>query len=90
MKGAVLGNQRLRLVWFRDVRCEPPDWPVAPVSDQHVTMNAPGSVWQAEYFDPVTGKSTGKTRINVQDGRLRIELGKFQDAIAVRLKQIEP
>ena len=90
VKGAVLGNQRLRLVWFRDVRCEPPDWPVAPVSDQHVTMNAPGSVWQAEYFDPVTGKSTGKTRINVQDGRLRIELGKFQDAIAVRLKQIEP
>ena len=53
-------------------------------------MNAPGSVWQAEYFDPVTGKSTGKTQINVQDGRLRIELGEFQDAIAIQLKQIEP
>ena len=90
VKGAILGNQRSRIAWFRDARCEPPDWPATPVSDQHVTMNATGNVWQAEFFDPITGKSAGKSRINVQDGRLRIELGEFQDAVAVRLKQIEP
>jgi hypothetical protein len=86
VKGAVLGNQRLRLAWFRDAKCEPPDWPVMPLSGQYIMMSAPGSIWEAEFFDPITGK----TRINVQDGRLRIELGEFQDAVAIRLKQVEP
>ena len=90
VKGAVVGNQRLRLAWFRDANCEPPDWPVAPLSGQYVTMDAPGGSWLAEFFDPITGKSTGKTRISVQDGRLRIELGEFQDSIEIRLKRLEP
>ncbi len=87
VKGAVLGNSRVRLAWVRDARCEPPDWTVTPLPGQHITMPAPVRAWQAVFFDPVTGNSTGTSRIEVRDGQLRIPLGEFQDAIAIRLRQ---
>jgi hypothetical protein len=90
VKGAVIGNDRERLGWFRDVRCDPPDWPMKPLSEQTVTVDAPGDSWQVEFFDPVTGKSTGENRLAVRDRRARIVLPKFQGSIAVRLKQLEP
>jgi hypothetical protein len=62
LKGAVIGNDKARLGWFRDVRCGPPDWPMKPVSGQTVTVDAPGDSWHVELFDPVTGKSTGESR----------------------------
>jgi hypothetical protein len=90
VKGAVLGNRRLRLAWFRDAECGPPDWPMKLLSGQHVTMDAPGSGWQVEFFDPVTGKSAGKTRTSVRDQRLRILLGEFQGSVVVQLKLVDP
>lgn len=90
LKGAVLGNQRVRLAWFRDAQCNPPDWPIKPLAGQHVAMDAPGSFWQIEFFDPLSGEPTANARIGVRDQRLRITIGEFQGTIAVRLKRIEP
>ncbi len=86
----MIGNEDARLGWFRDVLCEPPDWPMKPVSGQTVTTDAPGNAWQVEFVDPLTGKSTGESRLAVDDGRVQIVLPEFQGSIAVRLKRLEP
>ena len=90
MKGAAIGNATTRLAGSATPRCDPPDWPMKPLSGQHVTMDAPGNSWQVEFFDPLTGKSTGKSRITVRDQRLRIALAEFQGSIAVQLKRLDP
>jgi hypothetical protein len=90
LKGAVLGNATTRLAWFRDARCGPPDWPMKPLSGQHVTLDASGNSWQVEFFDPMTGKPTGKSQIPVRDQRLRIALAEFQGSIAIQLKRVDP
>jgi hypothetical protein len=90
LKGAVIGHDQARLGWFRDVRCEPPDWPMRPMTGQSVTMNAPGHFWRAEFFDPVTGRSVGQRRLAVQGEDVRIDLPEFQGSLAVRLQRLEP
>jgi hypothetical protein len=90
LKGAVVGNSRLRLAWFRDARCEPPGWPTKPLAGEIATIDAPGSSWQVEFFDPVAGASVGKRRVGVHDRRLRLALGEFQGSIAVRLTRLDP
>lgn len=90
VKGAVIGNDKTRLGWFRDVRCDPPDWPMKPLSGQTVTVDVPGDSWQVEFIDPLTGKSTGESRLAVHDRRVRIVLPEFQGSIAVRLTRLEP
>jgi hypothetical protein len=90
VKGAVIGSGKARLGWFRDVRCLPPDWPMKSVSGQTVTLATPGDSWHVEFFDTVTGKSAGESRVTVRDGRLRIVLPEFQGSIAVRLKRLDP
>lgn len=90
LKGAVLGNGQTRLGWFRDACCEPPDWPVRPLSSQTVTMAVPGDSWQVEFIDPVTGNVIGEGRLTVRDGHLRIVLPVFHGSIALRLTRSEP
>jgi len=90
LKGAVIGGDRSRLGWFRDARCEPPDWPMKPVTGQTVTVEAPGEAWQVELVDPVTGQSAGGSRLAVRDRRVRIVLPEFKGAIAARLKRLDP
>jgi hypothetical protein len=90
VKGAVLGNGKARLGWFRDARCVPPDWPVKRLSDQTVTLDAPGKSWQVEFFDPETGKSTGKSKVTVRDKRLRISVPAFKGSVAIKLKRLDP
>lgn len=90
LKGAVLGNQRLRLAWFRDAECGPPDWPMKLLSGQRTSMEAPGASWQVKFVDPVTGGSTGKTRISVRDRRVRVAFGEFQGSVALQLKRLDP
>jgi hypothetical protein len=89
LKGAVLGNEKTRLAWFRDPQCEPPRWPMRPVSGQTVTVDAPGDSWQGEFFDPATGKSIGEGRFAVRDGRLQVALPEFRGSVAVKLKRIQ-
>jgi hypothetical protein len=90
VKGAMIGNDRERLGWFRDVRCDPPDWPAKPLSGQTVVMDVPGDSWQVTFFDPITGKSTGENRLVIRNRNSRIVLPEFQGSIAVRLKQLKP
>jgi len=90
LKGALIGNDQLRLGWFRDVRCDPPDWPLLPVTGQTVTLEASGDSWQVEFFDPATGQSTGGSRLAVHEHRVRIVLPEFQGSVAVRMKRLEP
>ena len=89
LKGAVLGNDSVRLGWLSDARCEPPDWPLRPLSGQTVTVEALGNSWQVEFIDPVTGNSVGKVQLTVLDGHLLIALPTFQGSIALRLMRIE-
>jgi hypothetical protein len=90
VKGAVIGNATTQLGWFRDATCVPPDWPTKPLSGQQVTMDTPGNSWQVEFFDPITGKSTGERQISVRDQGLRIDLPEFQGSIAIKLKRLDP
>jgi hypothetical protein len=88
LKGAVIGNETVRLGWFRDARCEPPDWPMKQLSNQRVTVDASEKSWQVEFFNPATGKSTGKSEIKARDGRLRITVPPFRGSVAIKLKRL--
>jgi hypothetical protein len=90
LNGAVLGNGKVRLGWFRDTQCAPPHWPMKPLSGQQVTMDAPGKSWQVEFFNPVTGKTTSKSQQTAQDQRLKILLPAFQGSVAIKLKRLDP
>jgi hypothetical protein len=90
LKGAMIGNGKTRLGWFRDVRCSPPDWPIRPVTGQTVTVDLPGDSWQVEFFDPAIGKSTGARRATVREGRLQMALPEVKGSLAVRLKRLSP
>ena len=89
VKGAVLGSERVRVAWFRDSMCSPPNWLERPVSGQTVTMDAPGDSWQVEFYDPTTGKLLSKLRLAVHEGHLQTVLPEFTGSIAIKLKQIE-
>ena len=89
LKGAMIGNDRQRIAWFRDAQCEPPDWPVKLISGQTVSVEASGASWQVEFVDPVSGKAIGGMRLPVRDRSVRISLPDFRDCVAVRLKQAE-
>jgi hypothetical protein len=90
VNGAVIGNTKVRLGWFRDRRCGPPDWPMKPLAKQQVTMNAASGSWQVEFFDTVTGKLTGKSQVTSRGGRLRITLPAFRGSVAVKLTRRDP
>jgi Cellulase (glycosyl hydrolase family 5) len=90
VKGAVVGNDKVRLGWFRDGRCGPPDWPMKRLAEQQVTVDSPGKSWQIEFFDPLSGKSTGKSEGTIRDKRLQISLPEFQGSVAVKLKRLDP
>ncbi len=87
LKGAMVGNDRVRLGWFRDARCGPPAWPVRRLAGWQVTLGAPGKDWQVEYFNPVTGKWVEKRDITAREGRLRVALPAFEGSVAIRLKR---
>ena len=90
LKGAMLGNDTVRVGWFRDVQCVPPAWPMRPLSGQTVVTEAPGESWKVEFFAPVTGKPVGASHLTVRDRHLHIALPEFQDSLAIRLKRMEP
>jgi len=89
LKGAMIGTANTRLGWFRDAKCEPPGWPLKPLSGQTVSLGAQGDSWQVEFIEPSTGKLTGECRIAVIEQRIQIILPEFQGSIAVRLKPLK-
>jgi len=51
-------------------------------------MDAPGNAWQAEFFDPETGKAMGEARLATRDRRIRVVLPDFRESVAFRLRQL--
>ena len=90
LQGAVIGNDKTRMGWFRDARCIAPAWPTQPVSGQTVTVEASGETWLAEFFDPVTGKSMSAARLDVRGRRIQVVFPEFHESVAVRLQQKTP
>ena len=90
LKGALLGNDRLIVGWFRDTDCLPPDWPVRNVAEQHVAFRPSGTSWRVEYIDPASGTRLGQRRLAPLDNRLQINLPTFQGSIAIRLRRLAP
>ena len=86
----MIGNQTDILGWFRDARCEPPDWPMQPTSEQTVALELPRASWRAEFFDTATGESTGKSQTIVGDRPAKMLLPTFRGSLAIRLKQTGP
>ncbi|MCC6145143.1 MAG: cellulase family glycosylhydrolase, partial [Candidatus Hydrogenedentes bacterium] len=88
LKGGVIGNGKTGIGWFRSPWCVPPDWPSKSASNQTVSVEASGTTWQADFFEPETGHAIGAARVAVRDGRIRIVLPDFHDDVAFRLKQL--
>jgi hypothetical protein len=53
-----------------------------------VALDAIGDLWQAEFFDTVTGKDIVTSRLVVRNRRITVVLPDFQGAIAVRLNRL--
>jgi hypothetical protein len=88
--GAMLGNDRERLGWFRDTRSIAPDWPETTVTGAEVTLEVPGTSWRVEFVDPATGVKTGPRVRTPNDRRLRLDLPPFQGDVAIRLQRLSP
>jgi hypothetical protein len=73
------------LGWFRDSRCNWPDWTVRPLEEQSVELTLPagaGGRWKVACYDTATAEVI-KTLEGVCDkGRLRVPLPTFEGAIA--------
>lgn len=87
--GAAVGNEKSVIGWFRDVDCEPPDWPLQPViSGQTVTIAVPGSAseWQIDFYDTKTGTDLLSSTITTRQGdKIFILLPEFKDDIAFKM-----
>ena len=89
IKGAVLGNDRMIIGWFRDGGCEPPKWPLQPViSKQNVTIIVPGSAanWQIDFYNTRTGIDILSSSTVTRNGdQVTITLPDFTDDIAFKM-----
>jgi hypothetical protein len=89
LKGALIGNNKLRLGWFRDARCGPPKWPMNPLAGQTVTLSASGKSWRVEFFDTATGRTMARKEVSVRKKCLRITLPEFRGSIAAQIKRLD-
>ena len=85
IKGAILGNDRSAVGWFRDTECTPPNWPIRRLASQQVTLDLAAGRWAIEFIDPVSGKSLGKRSYTAAGNGITLEIPEFQDSIAFRL-----
>jgi hypothetical protein len=87
--GAVIGNEKMILGWFRDAKCEPPDWKLLPViSKQSVTITVPGSTtnWKVDFYNTKTGTDIIQSITTTQKGnKITISLPDFTDDIAFKM-----
>ena len=59
------------------------------LAEQQVTVDVVGKSWEVEYFDPVTGKFTGKSQVTARDRRVQISLPAFEGSVALKLKRLD-
>jgi len=87
--GAVVGDEKSGIGWFRDAYCIPPKWPLAGIiSGQKVVITVPGSAqnWQVEFYNTSTGTSLNQSIIVARQGNtLSVPLPDFTDDIAFKM-----
>lgn len=87
--GAAVGNEKAVVGWFRDAKCEPPDWPLEEViSGQTVTINLPGTAaeWKVDFYNTKTGTDIiSSTTLTREGEEIEIPLPDFQDDIAFKM-----
>jgi hypothetical protein len=87
--GAAVGNDKTVIGWFRDAKCEPPDWKLEPViSNQTVTISVPGSSsrWKVDFYNTKTGTDViTSTFLTPQGNNVTIALPGFDDDIAFKM-----
>ncbi len=85
LMGAMLGNDRRLIGWFRDARCVPPRWALREVSDQEVTLGGRAGRWQVEFVGTASGRVIKTRTVKSKKNQLKIPLPTFQGSIALRL-----
>ncbi len=87
--GAVIGNEKEVIGWFRDASCEPPEWNMKPmITKQNVTITVPGSNanWQIDFYNTKTGIDIIKSMTITRLGKnITISLPDFSDDIAFKM-----
>ncbi len=86
--GGAVGSETAAIGWFRDLRCEPPDWKLQPkISAQKVTLIVPGTAanWQVDFYDTHTGKLLSSVSVTRQGTGVPIPLPDFTDDIAFKM-----
>jgi hypothetical protein len=85
LKGAMLGNDRRLIGWFRDADCAAPKWPLKNVSGREVTLGGRTGNWQAEFVDTTSGRVIKTIAVEAKQKQLKVSLPTFQGSIALRL-----
>jgi hypothetical protein len=87
--GAVIGNEKMAIGWYRDAGCKPPLWSLQPViSNQTVTIALPGSTpaWRVDFYNTKTGMDiVGSETVTRKGNSITITLPDFSDDIAFKL-----
>jgi hypothetical protein len=87
--GAVVGNEKMVIGWFRDASCEPPDWPLQSViSKQNVMITVPGSArdWQVDFYNTEIGTNiTSSVTVTRKGNNITFFLPDFTDDIAFKM-----
>ena len=91
LKGAALGNEHSVIAWFRDARCEAPDWPVRTVAAQRVTLTASGAArdWAVEFFETASTRRVGDGKAHRKDNVVHVELPAFEGSVALKLTALD-
>lgn len=92
ISGAAIGNEKMILGWFRDAKCEAPDFPLQQViTGQTVTLTVPGSTteWKVDFYNTKTGMDiVGSSTITNQNGKVVVNLPDFNDDIAFKMTAV--
>jgi hypothetical protein len=92
--GAMLGNDKMVIGWFRDAGCKPPDWPLQPaIAGQTIAVVIPGSAaeWKIDFYDTGTGTDIISSSTTVRQGeKVFVLLPVFTDDIAFKMVPATP
>ena len=90
--GGAIGNDRAAVAWFRDARCQPPEWPTRSIKGAQCAVSVAGGArqWQVEFWDTANGTVRSKAVIETEGQVLRVSLPSFEDSIAMRLSALSP
>ncbi len=87
--GGAVGSEKMVIGWYRDAKCEPPDWPTQKIAaGQTVTITVPGTAaeWKVDFYDTKDGKTVlGSATVKRQGGTITVTLPEFTDDVAFKM-----